>query len=60
LRQLYFFARILITSLAGLLAGAISMALGEWLSVQSSREVYQRQRDIEEVELEAFAEEADA
>src|SRR3982750_898173 len=27
---------ILITGLAGLLAGAISMALGEWLSVQSS------------------------
>jgi hypothetical protein len=33
------------------------MAIGEWLSVQSSREVYQRQRDIEEGELEAFAEE---
>ena len=28
---------ILITGLAGLLAGASSMALGEWLSVQSSR-----------------------
>ena len=34
---------ILLTGLAGLLAGAISMALGEWLSVQSSREVYARQ-----------------
>src|SRR6266545_1033899 len=34
-------ATILLTGLAGLLAGAISMALGEWLSVQSSRELYQ-------------------
>jgi vacuolar iron transporter family protein len=30
---------ILLTGLAGLLAGALSMALGEWLSVQSSREL---------------------
>jgi VIT1/CCC1 family predicted Fe2+/Mn2+ transporter len=29
---------ILITGLAGLVAGACSMALGEWLSVNSSRE----------------------
>lgn len=42
---------ILITGLAGLLAGAISMALGEWLSVQSSRELYQRQIAIEAEEL---------
>ena len=28
---------ILVTGLAGMLAGAISMAMGEWLSVQSSR-----------------------
>jgi VIT1/CCC1 family predicted Fe2+/Mn2+ transporter len=48
---------ILITGLAGLLAGAISMALGEWLSVQSSRELYQRQLAIEETELETFPEE---
>jgi len=45
-------AGILITGLAGMLAGAISMALGEWLSVQSSRELYQRQIAIEKVELE--------
>ena len=37
---------ILLTGLAGLLAGAISMALGEWLSVQSSRELYARQMAI--------------
>jgi len=44
---------ILITGLAGLLAGAGSMALGEWLSVQSSRELYERQIQIEKDELEA-------
>jgi VIT1/CCC1 family predicted Fe2+/Mn2+ transporter len=42
---------ILVTGLAGLLAGAGSMALGEWLSVQSSRELYQRQIQIESDEL---------
>ncbi|WP_338729244.1 VIT1/CCC1 family protein [Haladaptatus sp. DJG-WS-42] len=51
---------ILITGLAGLLAGAGSMAMGEWLSVQSSRELYQRQIDIEAEELsETPAEEAE-
>lgn len=48
---------ILITGLAGLLAGAGSMALGEWLSVQSSRELYERQINIEKEELEANSEE---
>lgn len=42
---------ILVTGLAGLLAGACSMALGEWLSVQSSRELYQRQIAIEKEEI---------
>ena len=51
---------ILITGLAGLLAGAGSMALGEWLSVQSSRELYQRQIQIEKDELEARPEEEQA
>jgi VIT1/CCC1 family predicted Fe2+/Mn2+ transporter len=51
---------ILITGLAGLLAGAGSMALGEWLSVQSSRELYERQIRIEKEELAANpAEEAE-
>ncbi|MCZ7571144.1 MAG: VIT1/CCC1 family protein [Ardenticatenaceae bacterium] len=44
---------ILITGLAGLLAGATSMAMGEWLSVQSSRELYQRQIEIEAEEISA-------
>lgn len=42
---------VLITGIAGLLAGASSMALGEWLSVQSSRELYQRQISIETEEI---------
>ena len=42
---------ILITGLAGLLAGSISMALGEWLSVQSSRELHEHQIGIEKEEL---------
>ena len=48
---------ILITGFAGLLAGAISMALGEWLSVQSSRELYKHQISIEKAELAAAPEE---
>lgn len=43
---------ILITGLAGLMAGAGSMALGEWISVQSSRELYHHQIAIEAHELE--------
>lgn len=48
---------ILITGLAGLLAGACSMALGEWLSVQSSRELTERQINIERVEIQSNPEE---
>ncbi len=48
---------ILLTGCAGLLAGAISMALGEWLSVQSSRELNMRQIELETEELEASPEE---
>ncbi|MFM9106394.1 MAG: demethoxyubiquinone hydroxylase family protein [Chloroflexota bacterium] len=48
---------ILVTGLAGLLAGAISMALGEWLSVQSARELVQHQLQIEQAELETNPEE---
>ncbi len=43
---------VLIAGLAGLLAGAGSMALGEWLSVQSSRELYEHQIKIEAEEIE--------
>ena len=48
---------IVITGLAGLLAGAGSMALGEWLSVQSSRELYEREIQTEGEELATVPEE---
>jgi VIT1/CCC1 family predicted Fe2+/Mn2+ transporter len=48
---------LLITGIAGLLAGAGSMALGEWLSVQSSRELYERQIRIERREVEEVPDE---
>ena len=48
---------VLITGLAGLLAGACSMAMGEWLSVQSARELSQRQLAIEADELRAAPQE---
>jgi VIT1/CCC1 family predicted Fe2+/Mn2+ transporter len=48
---------ILVTGLAGLLAGACSMALGEWLSVSTTRESYQRQIKTEADELEEVPEE---
>jgi vacuolar iron transporter family protein len=43
---------VIIAGLAGLVAGAFSMALGEWLSVQSARELYSHQIAIESQELE--------
>ncbi|NNJ10900.1 rubrerythrin family protein [Chloroflexales bacterium ZM16-3] len=43
---------VLVAGLAGLLAGAFSMALGEWISVTSSRELYERQIGVEREELE--------
>jgi VIT1/CCC1 family predicted Fe2+/Mn2+ transporter len=42
---------VLITGLSGLLAGAFSMAIGEWISVQSARELYERQVKTEAGEL---------
>ena len=48
---------VLLTGFAGLLAGAISMALGEWISVQSSRELYQRQIETEREEIATSPEE---
>ncbi len=42
---------VLLSGLAGLLAGAVSMALGEWLSVQSSRELHQSQIESERQEI---------
>jgi VIT1/CCC1 family predicted Fe2+/Mn2+ transporter len=52
--------QILYTGGAGLLAGALSMALGEWLSVQSAREMYANQLAVEKQELEEAPEEEEA
>ena len=43
---------VLLTGLAGLLAGALSMALGEWISVKSSQELFENQMQLEMDELE--------
>ncbi len=43
---------VLLTGIAGLLAGALSMALGEWISVKSSLELYENQMQLEMDELE--------
>jgi VIT1/CCC1 family predicted Fe2+/Mn2+ transporter len=44
---------VLLAGLAGLLAGALSMALGEWISVKSSLELYENQMQLEMEELES-------
>ena len=43
---------VLLTGLAGLMAGALSMALGEWISVKSSQELYENQMQLGMEELE--------
>jgi VIT1/CCC1 family predicted Fe2+/Mn2+ transporter len=43
---------VLLAGIAGLLAGALSMALGEWISVKSSQELYENQMAIEMDEIE--------
>jgi hypothetical protein len=47
----------LITGLTGLLFGAISMAIGECVSVQSARELYQRQVRTEAAEIRSVPDE---
>jgi VIT1/CCC1 family predicted Fe2+/Mn2+ transporter len=51
---------ILLTGIAGLLAGAFSMAAGEYISMQSQRELFERQIALERAELEAMPEEEEA
>ncbi|MBI5440870.1 MAG: VIT1/CCC1 transporter family protein, partial [Deltaproteobacteria bacterium] len=48
---------VFLTGFAGLLAGALSMAIGEWLSVQSARELCEHQVDVERQELNEVPEE---
>jgi VIT1/CCC1 family predicted Fe2+/Mn2+ transporter len=45
-------SEVLLAGMAGLLAGALSMALGEWISVKSSQELYENQMNLEMEELE--------
>ena len=50
---------ILLSGIAGLLAGAFSMAAGEWVSVRSQREMFEYQIGLERKELAEYpAEEA--
>lgn len=44
-------SEVLLAGSAGLLAGALSMALGEWISVKSSQELYERQMALEMDEI---------
>ena len=48
---------VLLAGIAGLLAGAFSMGSGEYISVRSQRELYEREIEIEQEELRAFPEE---
>lgn len=48
---------VLLAGIAGLLAGAFSMAAGEYVSMQSQRELYERQIALERAELEAMPDE---
>lgn len=48
---------ILLSGVAGLLAGAFSMAAGEYVSVRSQRELFEYQIDLERRELEAYPDE---
>ena len=48
---------VLLAGIAGVVAGAFSMASGEWISVRSQRELYENELRIEEDELAAFPEE---
>ena len=50
-------ATILLTGVAGLVAGAFSMAAGEYVSVRSQREMYEYQIGLERDELAEYPEE---
>lgn len=51
---------ILLAGISGLLAGAFSMAAGEYISMQSQRELFERQIALERAEMEAMPEEEEA
>jgi VIT1/CCC1 family predicted Fe2+/Mn2+ transporter len=51
---------ILLTGVAGLFAGSFSMAAGEYISMQSQRELFERQIALEREELRMVPEEEEA
>jgi VIT1/CCC1 family predicted Fe2+/Mn2+ transporter len=51
---------ILLAGIAGLLAGAFSMAAGEYISMQSQRELFEHQIALERAEMEAMPDEEEA
>lgn len=48
---------VVLAGVAGLVAGAGSMAAGEWISVQSQRELFENEIAVERMELSEFPEE---
>ena len=48
---------VVLAGVAGVVAGAFSMASGEWVSIRSQRELYENELQIEREELRAFPEE---
>ncbi|MDA0988178.1 MAG: VIT1/CCC1 transporter family protein [Chloroflexi bacterium] len=48
---------VLLAGVAGLLAGAFSMAAGEYVSMRSQRDVYEHQISLEKAEIEMWPEE---
>lgn len=48
---------VLLTGVAGMLAGALSMASGEYISMRSQRELFEHQIDLERAELALYPEE---
>jgi len=48
---------VMLTGVAGLLAGAVSMGAGEYVSVRSQREMYEHQIALERAELAEYPEE---
>jgi VIT1/CCC1 family predicted Fe2+/Mn2+ transporter len=50
-------AAIVLTGVAGLIAGAFSMAAGEYVSVKSQREMYEYQIGLEREELDQYPDE---
>ena len=48
---------VLLSGVAGMLAGALSMASGEYISMRSQRELFEHQIDLERAELALYPEE---